>query len=185
MTRQLTRYDAAMGTEQAGATRWLTGEEQSVWRAYLDMNGRLNAQLNRHMQTDAGISLVDFAVLVQVSEHPDGQPRARDLAVSLGWEKSRLSHQVARMQRRGLVERRDCDEDRRGAVIVLTDCGRRTIADAAAKHVAAVRRYLFDHLSGDELRTFGSIASGVTERLDAAWPGESTSCAGVDQENCT
>ena len=160
--------------------RWLTGDEQSAWRAYLTMVGRLNGQLNKEMQDEAGISLVDFAVLVPLSEHPDGQLRARDLAVSLGWEKSRLSHQVGRMQRRGLIERRDCDEDRRGAVVALTDCGRETIADAAPKHVAAVSGYLFDHLSADQLRTFTEIASGVVERLDDVCPGPDAACSSAD-----
>jgi len=153
---------------QDAQPRWLDEAEQRAWRAYLQMNAVLTAHLNREMQEDAGISLVDFAVLVPLSERPDGSMRARDLAGALGWEKSRLSHQVGRMERRGLVEKRHCAEDRRSAVVVLTDCGRRTIAAAAPTHVASVRRQLFDHLTGEQLAGLTAVAEGVVERLGPA-----------------
>ncbi len=76
------------------------------------------------MQDQSGLSIADFSVLVQLSEHADGRMRVLELARGLRWEKSRLSHQLTRMQQRGLIERSNCNEDRRGAFVVLTDQGR-------------------------------------------------------------
>jgi DNA-binding MarR family transcriptional regulator len=145
----------------------LTRAEQSAWRAYLDMNTRLAARLNRELQEQSGLSIADFSVLVQLSEHVDGRMRVLELARALRWEKSRLSHQLTRMQQRGLVDRSHCSEDRRGAFIVLTERGRAAVEDAAPRHVESVRRYLFDGLQPDEVQALESIARAVLQRLDA------------------
>ena len=150
--------------------RWLDAREQSAWRAYLDMNALLNARLNREMQEESGISIADFSVLVPLSEHPEGRMRVLELARALGWEKSRLSHQLTRMAQRGLIERSNCNEDRRGAFIVLTDAGRRTVEAAAPRHVETVRRYLFDELTTEQVDALGAIARAVVDRLVASCP---------------
>ncbi|MGN6606056.1 MAG: MarR family winged helix-turn-helix transcriptional regulator [Jatrophihabitans sp.] len=157
-------------------TRWLTDREQAAWRAFLDMHARLNAQLNRELQADAGLSLADFAVMAHLSDHGCTM-RVLELARSLGWEKSRLSHQLSRMQQRGLIQRADCASDRRGAFIELTDEGRRTIEAAAPPHVEAVRRYLFDHLTPEQVDALTAISTGVIARLDDAC---ASSCPGAD-----
>jgi DNA-binding MarR family transcriptional regulator len=148
--------------------RWLQPAEQASWRAYLDMTAKLNARLNREMQDSVGISIADYSVLVQLSEHVDAKMRVLELARALGWEKSRLSHQLTRMQQRGLVERSNCNEDRRGAFIVLTDAGRETIEAAAPRHVDAVRRYVFDELSPEQVAALGEISRTVAGLLNAA-----------------
>jgi DNA-binding MarR family transcriptional regulator len=160
----------------AAATRWLTTREQRAWRAYLDMNNRLSARLNRELQDYAGLSIADFSVLVQLSEHLDARMRVLELARALRWEKSRLSHQLSRMQQRGLVERSNCSEDRRGAFIVLTERGRAAVEMAAPRHVESVRRYLFDILGADEVDALEAIARAVTDRLDAGGDAE---CSGI------
>ena len=163
------------GTSTA-TPRWLDDREQAAWRSYLDMNAKLSARLNKDMQDGAGISLSDFSVLVQLSEHEGHQMRVLELARAIGWEKSRLSHQLTRMQQRGLVDRSNCTEDRRGAFIVLTDQGRQTVEAAAPQHVEAVRRYLFDELSAVQVDALGVIAQTVVERLDAACAGRGDQC---------
>jgi DNA-binding MarR family transcriptional regulator len=152
--------------------RWLEPREQSAWRAYLDMNAKLTAKLNREMQEQAGISIADFSVLVQLSEHVDGRMRVLELARALGWEKSRLSHQLSRMQQRGLVERANCNEDRRGAWIALTDRGQQTIDAAAPQHVEAVRKYVFDPLDTSQVGALDAIARAVVGVLDTACAGQ-------------
>src|SRR5579884_1477804 len=147
-----------MGTSAVTAPRWLTATEQRAWRAYLDMNARLAARLNRELQDEFGLSIADFSVLVQLSEHVDARMRVLELARALRWEKSRLSHQLSRMQQRGLVERSNCSEDRRGAFIVLTERGRAAVEDAAPRHVEGVRRYLFDGLTDEQVGTLEAIA---------------------------
>lgn len=158
------------------APRWLDDDEQRVWRAYLDMHAKLSAQLSREMQDESGLSIADFSVLVQLSEHPDGRLRVLELARGLRWEKSRLSHQLTRMQQRGLIERSSCSEDRRGAWIRLTAAGRAAVAAAAPRHVDSVRRYLFDELRPEQLDALGAIAGIVIDRLDAACDGADDPC---------
>lgn len=148
--------------------RWLTAREQAVWRAYVDMTEKLTTRLNREMQQQSGISIAEYSVLVQLSEHVDARMRVLELARALGWEKSRLSHQLTRMQQRGLIERSNCSEDRRGAWIVLTDKGQESIIAAAPRHVESVRRYLFDELDADQVEALGRISRTVVDVLDVA-----------------
>jgi DNA-binding MarR family transcriptional regulator len=150
------------------APRWLDEDEQQVWRAYLDMHARLWAQLSREMQDESRLSIADYSVLTELSEHQDGRMRVLELARELRWEKSRLSHQLTRMQQRGLIERSSCSEDRRGAWIRLTAAGRAAVEAAAPRHVESVRRYLFDELRPEQVEALGSIARAVIDRLDAA-----------------
>ncbi|HZC69853.1 MAG TPA: MarR family transcriptional regulator [Jatrophihabitans sp.] len=165
-----------MNEATVAAARWLTAREQTAWRAYLDMNAKLAAKLNREMQQQSGISIADYSVLVQLSEHVDSRMRVLELARALGWEKSRLSHQLTRMQQRGLVERSFCTEDRRGAFILLTDKGRETVVAAAPLHVESVRRYLFDELSAEQVDALGSIARKVADLVDAACAEPADAC---------
>jgi DNA-binding MarR family transcriptional regulator len=145
--------------------RWLDDREQRAWRGYLAMQGRLQAHLNRRLQADSGLSLADFEVLVALTDVPDGRVRVRELAEAVQWEKSRLSHHLARMERRGLIERQDCEDDARGAFVVLTPEGRRAIEQAAPPHVETVRSAMFDGLDADEVETLAHIAEVVLGRI--------------------
>ena len=121
-------------------TRWLTEDEQRAWRGLLQMTAQLNARMNRQRQDEYGISLADYDVLVVLSEAPQGLlVEVFELADALAWEQSRVSHQLARMQRRGLVARQECPTDARGAFVVLTEAGRAAIQRAAPAHVEMVR----------------------------------------------
>ncbi|GAA4876492.1 MULTISPECIES: MarR family winged helix-turn-helix transcriptional regulator [Saccharopolyspora] len=147
-------------------TRWLDEHEQRTWRAYLAMNARLNARLHRQLQADSGLSLADFDVLVQLTDRPDGRARISELAGAMQWEKSRLSHHLGRMLRRGLIAREECPEDARGAFAVVTEQGRDAIEQAAPRHVETVRELLFDQLDTDQVDALGTIADAVLDRLD-------------------
>jgi len=146
-------------------SRWLTAEEQRAWRGLLRMTSQLNARMNRQLQDGYGVSLADYEVLVVLSEAPAGRLRVFEIADALAWEQSRVSHQLARMQRRGLVAREECAADARGAFAVLTGAGRAAIERAAPAHVETVRQLVFDGLSRDQLATLTAITSGVLERL--------------------
>lgn len=151
--------------------RWLDEREQRAWRGYLAMQARLHARLNRRLQEESGLSLSDFDVLVALTDRADGgtssgvRMRVHELAETVQWERSRLSHQLSRMQRRGLVEREDCEDDARGAFVVLTDEGQRTIERAAPPHVDAVRELVFDGLDADQVDALARIAEIVLERV--------------------
>ena len=119
---------------------WLSDDEQRAWRTYLRMSSLLPAALNRELQQECGLTLPEYGVLVQLSETPEQRLRPFQICEALNWEQSRLSHQLTRMERRGLVARRECEADGRGAVIELTAAGADAIGAAAPRHVAAVRR---------------------------------------------
>lgn len=146
---------------------WLNETEQRAWRGLLTVTSRLDAELNRRLQETSGLSQADYAVLVSLSEAADGKLRAFEVARSLSWEQSRLSHHLARMQKRGLIDREDCPSDRRGAFVVLTDEGHSAIETAAPAHVEAVRELMFDGLSDAQVRTLASVTEKVLKRLDS------------------
>ena len=147
-------------------TRWLTDDEQDVWRAWLSASHRLEAHLARAMQAAGEISMADFAVLAQLTETDEGRLRAFELGRALQWEKSRLSHHLTRMQARGLVERRDCGTDRRGAFVLITPAGRAAIESAAPAHVDEVRAAFFDRLTPEQISQLGAACAAVAAGLD-------------------
>jgi DNA-binding MarR family transcriptional regulator len=149
-------------------SQWLTDDEQRAWRGLVQMTSRLDSRLNRELQQASGLSLADYDVLVLLTEAPDGRLRVFELAEDLQWEQSRLSHHLARMQRRGLVAREECTTDRRGAFVVLTDAGQDAIEKAAPGHVALVRQLVFDGLSAEQVVTLESFVTRVLSRLDPA-----------------
>ena len=120
---------------------------------------RLRYELNRQLTENAGLSLSDYDVLTALSQAPDGRLRLSDLAVAIGWERSRLSHHLLRMAARALVSREPSSTDGRATDAVLTDSGRNRLAEAAPAHAAQVRELFFDGLDRRHL-------SGLTEALE-------------------
>jgi DNA-binding MarR family transcriptional regulator len=129
------------------------------------MRALLDLQIARDLHKDSGLSETDYDVLSTLSENPEGQWRARDLAGQLLWSTSRLAHHVGRMEQRGLVARQPCPGDARGALISLTEQGRATLHKAAPPHVASVRRHMIDLLTPGEIAALDTIADKVTTHL--------------------
>ncbi|HEV8297656.1 MAG TPA: MarR family transcriptional regulator, partial [Acidimicrobiales bacterium] len=100
--------------------RWLDERENRAWRGLQQVRAQLGGRLGRQLQRDTGLSAADYEVLVNLSEAPKGRLRSYELSNALQWEKSRLSHHLTRMQRRGLVDREGCATDARGAFILIT-----------------------------------------------------------------
>ena len=147
-------------------TRWLDDREARVWREYLAMSKRLVSQLGTELQRVTGLSAADYEVLVNLSEAPDGRLRPSELGAAIRWEKSRLSHQVSRMEQRGLVKRSACKTDARGAFVAITAAGRRAIEKAAPEHVEQVRRVFFDALTPAQLDALAEICEAVSRQLE-------------------
>ncbi|ORB29248.1 MarR family winged helix-turn-helix transcriptional regulator [Mycolicibacterium parafortuitum] len=147
---------------------WLTDEQQQIWRDYLALTSRLHTAMHRQLQQDCELSLSDYDVLVALSEH--GPMRINELGELIGWEQSRLSHQLRRMRGRGLVERESDGDDRRGASVTLTDAGLAALHTAAPGHVDLVRSVVFDGLTPAEQREFGAALATVLSRLRAPRP---------------
>lgn len=145
--------------------RWLTAEQELAWRRYRRMRTLLDLELSRDLRRDSGLSDADYDVLTMLSDRPGRALRARDLGKRLRWSTSRLSHQIGRMEQRGLVARSATGEDARGAVVTLTDHGWQTLRAAAPLHVESVRRHLIDLLTPAELLTLDRIARKVLSHL--------------------
>ena len=94
------------------------------------------------------------------------QTRIRELGREILWDRSRLSHHLGRMEKRGLVVREECAEDARGAMVRMTDAGRAAIKRAAPGHVAATRRYFFDLLSNKEVDLLTTVFDRALTNLD-------------------
>jgi DNA-binding MarR family transcriptional regulator len=151
---------------------WLPDDAQRLWRRWLRLNALLPGALHRELQADAGLSLPDFDVLVHLTDSPHARVRVSDLARGLHWERSRVSHHVTRMERRGLVRREECRDDGRGAWVVLTGEGRRAIEHAAPAHVATVRRLVFDAVTPQEMEVMAGVIEKVLARLERGEVGE-------------
>jgi DNA-binding MarR family transcriptional regulator len=136
-----------------------------MWKAYRDLYQELSTVMEDQLLRDAGLSGSEYAVLVELSHSPDGVLRARELGSELGWDRSRLSHLVGRMEKRRLVAREKCEEDARGSMVRLTDAGRATVDGVAPEHSEAIRRYFFNALSDDELETFATVVDRLRDNL--------------------
>ena len=153
-------------TSAAPGSTWLDERQQHAWRSLLAMQTQLGAHLRRSLARDAGMSDSDYDVLVQLSEAPEQRRRAFQLAQTLQWEKSRLSHQLRRMEQRGLLVRTECETDGRGAYAELTPKGAAAIAAAAPLHVAEVRRHFVDPLTPAQLDSLVEICATVLGSFD-------------------
>jgi DNA-binding MarR family transcriptional regulator len=146
-------------------TRWLDDCETAAWRGWLDAHRLLSAELNRELQRTSGLSLADYEVLVALTDVPERSLRMFEIGERTQWEKSRVSKQVARMAARGLVARRECVDDRRGAYVDLTEAGAAAIEAAAPAHVELVRDLIFDHISPEQVEALAGITATIQARL--------------------
>ncbi|MEU5219563.1 MarR family transcriptional regulator [Streptomyces sp. NPDC020807] len=158
-----------MGERQA-EPRWLSDDEQHVWRAYLHATTLLDDHLDRQLQRDAGMPHVYYGLLVQLSQAPGLRLRMTELAQHAKITRSRLSHAVARLEKNGWVRREDCPTDRRGQYAQLTDEGVEVMRRTAPGHVSAVRQALFDRLSPEQVGQLGAIMRTVAEGLEPTGP---------------
>lgn len=146
-------------------TKWLNGDEQRAWRAWIAASNTLNHRLSADLQEQHDITLADYEILVQLSEHPERRMRMSDLADATLASRSRLSHQVDRLVKRGLVERQECEFDKRGSFAALTDQGWKAIVAAAPDHVESVRTYLVDVLTTQEFEALGKACRKISDHV--------------------
>jgi DNA-binding MarR family transcriptional regulator len=149
---------------------WLSDQEQSTWRALVAMIRTVNEELERQLQRDAQITHASYQVLVVLSEHKEDAPRMSDLALSLAWSQSRLSHVMAWLEKSGWVRRIQSPTDKRSSLAQLTAKGRRKLAEAAPGHVAEVRHLVIDALTGEQQRALAQISEAITARGRADAP---------------
>jgi len=148
-------------------TRWLSADEQRHWRAYLEANLSVMRQLESDLSAETGVHMSEYEVLVRLSEAPGNRLRMSELADDTVASRSRLSHQITRMESAGVVRREACPTDRRGAFAVLTAVGGERLAAAAPYHVESVRRVLTDALTPAEFAQLGDMSRKVLAHLSA------------------
>jgi DNA-binding MarR family transcriptional regulator len=145
---------------------WLSAREDRAWRAFMHAHQQLVARLNRGLQ-GSGLSGADYEVLAVLSAYDGDRMTARELCNALGWEKSRVSHQVRRMEADGLIGRAPNPVDARSTMVCLLPAGRAAIEKAAPGHVRDVRRNFVDLLSPAELDTLATLSERVLDHLAA------------------
>ncbi len=145
--------------------RWLDEAESDAWRSYIVATLRLRQRLHRELADRHDVSLTDYEVLVCLEIQPEHRMRMSELAVLMGSTKSRLSHQVGRLEDAGMVRRVRDPEDKRGVITELTDDGVRLLESAAPTHVEGVREHLIDLLSPEEQATIASAFGRVLDHL--------------------
>ena len=148
-------------------TRWLTKEQQVHWRSWLTASTALREQLSGELQETHGLTITDYEILVRLSESENHAIRMSDLAAKTLLSRSRLSHQIDRMETAGLVTREVCADDRRGQLAVLTNTGMKALAAAAPLHVSGVRKHFVDVLTDAEYQALGTAAKKIADHLDS------------------
>jgi len=145
--------------------RWLNADQDLAWRAFRHCERQLTLRLNLQLTQDSGLTMADYEVLAALSADAAGRLPAQVLCAQMRWEKSRLSHQVRRMEVDGLLVREPNPADARSVIVCLTPRGRHAIEDAAPQHVRDVRRHFVDLLSPDELATIATVGERVLRHL--------------------
>lgn len=149
-------------------TRWLSADEQASWRAWIEASLLLNDRLNSDLQRQHDLTLADYEILVRLSEHPERRLRMSELAEATLASRSRLTHQIDRLVKRGFVERQECELDRRGFFAVMTDKGWAAIEAAAPDHVESVREHLVDVLGPKDFASLGDACATIVQKLQAS-----------------
>lgn len=146
-------------------TRWLSDEEQRLWRSYLDVTRMLFQDLDKQLLRDAGISFTDFEILVLLSEALDKRMRMCDIAEASTTTRSGITRAISRMETAGWVRRVECESDKRGAWAELTDRGTAILTEASPGHVDAVRKGMFDALDPHDVSIMGTAFTEMRDRL--------------------
>lgn len=153
-------------------TPWLDEDEMRAWRAFVTAGALVDRRIDQQLKESVGISHLQYAILVQLSERRDQELRMTELAEALLSSKSGLTYQVSQLEKAGLVRRRSCSSDVRAVYAVLTDAGRRVLRRAAPGHVALVRALVIDVLTREQRAAVADGLGEVTRRILA--PGEAT-----------
>lgn len=143
--------------------RWLTDEEQVLWRLMLQAARKVSRVMEDTLLCSAQLSTSEYAVLVALSEVEGESLRLRDLCTELDWDRSRTSHQITRMERRELVSKEKSPGDARGVLVRLTETGRDALYRAVPDHVESVRRVVFDHLNTEDIPALERFFQGVMD----------------------
>lgn len=160
-------HPGAAGTPMAAEgdpePRWLDEQEQSAWRAILRSAHMVRLAMDQALDP-YDVSVGEYELLSMVSEAPGARIRMAELAELIVQSRSRVSHTATRLERRGWVRRLRSVRDGRGVMLALTPEGSEIIAQLAPVHVESVRSALLDHLTREELLSFGELMKRVVRQ---------------------
>ena len=139
----------------------LSARELRAWRGLLRVHAHLVKALDAELESSHGLGVTSYEVLMYLADSPEGRMRMHDLAASVLLSRSGLTRLVDRLAREGLLERKACESDARGAFAVLTAAGRSKLVAARRTHLDGVRRHFVVHLSDEEL----DMLCGIWGRL--------------------
>jgi DNA-binding MarR family transcriptional regulator len=145
----------------------MTVREFAVWRSLVDTTAELHRLLGAQLQLESGLSPADYQVLLALSEADGRRLRSSQLAAAIDWERSRLSHHLLRMERRGLIRREDCATDSRGAEVALSDDGASRFRGATTPHARAVKKHFADALTPGQFDALADILATLENHLRA------------------
>jgi DNA-binding MarR family transcriptional regulator len=143
-----------------------TSAELRTWREFIETVEALSWRLASRLQSESSLSQGDYQVLLALSEADGHRMRSSELAAVIGWERSRLSHHLGRMEKRGLVSRDPCAADGRGAEVVLAAHGSDCFRRATIPHLRAVRELFMDALTPEQVAAADDIAGTLRRHLD-------------------
>lgn len=155
-----------------GRARWLNKEEKRAWNAFISTYSLLNQRLDQQLKRDAGLSHLQYEILVRLSGAPDRELRMTELACAVQNSKSGLTYQIGQLEQAGLVRRRNCLSDVRAVYACLTDEGMAKLERAAPGHVALVRELLIDVLTPDQLHTLADGLGEASRRMQERAPAD-------------
>ncbi|WP_424398497.1 MarR family winged helix-turn-helix transcriptional regulator [Mycobacterium sp.] len=162
----MVRLEIVTSTE--GSEPWLDDDQQQAWRHVVGLFMTLPGAIDSDLQRNAGMTLYEYLVLASLSEAPDGTLQMSDLAHRANSTLSRLSHVISRLEKRGWVVKRPCENDRRASTVVLTAAGKKKIHGAAPGHAELVQQLVVEPLSAAQLRHLGEAAAAVVQAIDTA-----------------
>lgn len=150
----------------ARRTELPTSEEFAVWKAYIQTVEILRARVQAKLHADSQLSEGDYKVLLELSEAEGKSLRSSQLAAVMEWERSRVSGQLGRMEKRGLIRREPCVDDARGSHVILTDAGARAFRASTIPHLQAVKEYFVDAFTDAQLARIDETTAALRTHLD-------------------
>src|ERR1700730_7321376 len=145
---------------RAAARQRLTAPELARRHPLCDTTAELGRVLGAQLQ-ESGLSPADYQVLLALREATGMRLRSSALATTIGWERSRLSHHLGRMERRSLIRRDDCPTDSRGAEVPLTPSGPAACRRASAPHLRAIKKHFVDALTPAQLEALAEVLQAL------------------------
>jgi len=143
-----------------------TPDELRIWRDYLETADELRTRLAERMQHASELSIADYTVLLALSEADGHRLRSSEVATRIGWERSRVSHHLGRMEKRGLIRREACADDSRGSEVVLADAGADAFRRSSVPHLRDIHALFIDALSTAQLAAVADVSTALRTHLE-------------------